>query len=503
MNYPFWDAGVSYGVMMAVIAILHVFVSHFAIGGGLYLVVTERAARRAQDGGRLEFLRRLSKFFILVTLVTGALTGVWIWFVIGLQNPAATEALIHNFVWGWATEWTLFAVEIAAAILYYYGWKRMSARSHLIVGWIYFVAAWLSLAVINGILTFMLTPGEWPRTGDFWDGFFNPTYWPTLVLRTGVSLMLAGLYALLVASRYEGGPFKASLVRYTAAWGIAGLAVAVASMSWYWKSIPSEITAAALQVMPTPIGSWNRSYWVAAALAALLLLFGLAIPRRLDITAASLLMVLGLGWFSTFEWFRESVRKPYVIHGYMYGNGIEVARADEYRKDGYLSKIAYRTGDEGADLYRRACRTCHTFSGYQALKPAFDGTDRAFIKAMVSGVHLIRGNMPPFLGTDAEADAIAGCIHSRTDRRPFGEIHGFQGVELGKKVYEVRCARCHIPGTPRDKTSSLAGLTEQDYSNMLEMASALGEGMPDFTGDAGERAALVEYLKTMTAGGRK
>ena len=76
MNYPFWDVGVGYGVLMGVIAVVHVFVSHFAIGGGLYLVVAERAARRASDTARLEFLERLSKFFVLVTVVFGALTGV-------------------------------------------------------------------------------------------------------------------------------------------------------------------------------------------------------------------------------------------------------------------------------------------------------------------------------------------------------------------------------------------------------------------------------------------
>ena len=41
MIYPFWDVQTGYGVLMAIIAVVHVFISHFAIGGGLYLVVTE------------------------------------------------------------------------------------------------------------------------------------------------------------------------------------------------------------------------------------------------------------------------------------------------------------------------------------------------------------------------------------------------------------------------------------------------------------------------------
>ena len=35
MNYPFWDVETGYGILMALIAVVHVFVSHFAIGGGL------------------------------------------------------------------------------------------------------------------------------------------------------------------------------------------------------------------------------------------------------------------------------------------------------------------------------------------------------------------------------------------------------------------------------------------------------------------------------------
>jgi cytochrome bd-type quinol oxidase subunit 1 len=212
------------------ISILHVFVSHFAIGGGFFLVVNERAARSAGDPVRLEFLEKLNRFFALATLVTGALTGVGIWFVIGPLNPAATEVLIHNFVWAWALEWTLFVVEILAAILYYYGWKRMSPAGHMAIGWIYFIFAWLSLFVINGILTFMLTPGSWLVSGNFWDGLVNPTYWPSLVLRSLIAVMIAGLYALLVAARIRREEDKIRLVRRKAAWGLFGLAGALPSL---------------------------------------------------------------------------------------------------------------------------------------------------------------------------------------------------------------------------------------------------------------------------------
>ena len=502
MRYPFWDQPIGYGVLMATIAVFHVFVSHFAIGGGLYLVVNEHLARRAGDAQRLGFLEKLSKFFALATLVAGALTGVAIWFVIGLLAPAATEALIHNYVWGWATEWTFFAVEIAAAMVYYYGWKRMAARAHLTVGWVYFVAAWLSLVIINGILTFMLTPGRWLVTGDFWDGFFNPTYWPSLVLRTGVCVMLAGLYSLLVASRLEPGGFKAKIVRQAAGWSLAGLAVTVPSQVWYWKAIPADITAKALQAMPTPIRSIEISFWLAGAIALGMAALAAFAPRKLGTTMALAFMALGLAWFGAFEWSRESLRKPYIITGYIYGNGAEVAEAANYKRDGYLSQISYRTGDDGADLFRHACRSCHTLEGYKALKPAFDGTDRTFIAAIVQGTQHLKGNMPPFLGTAAEAEEIADHLYQRIDKRPLADIYKLDGRLLGRKVYEIRCEKCHALGTDSDKSKSFAGQSAEDLNGLLDMAASLGEGMPAFTADAAERKALVAYLQTLGKGGR-
>ncbi|MCP4686049.1 MAG: cytochrome C, partial [bacterium] len=277
--------------------------------------------------------------------------------------------LIHNFVWGWATEWTFFAVEILAAILYYYGWKQLPARSHLIIGWIYFVAAWLSLFVINGIITFMLTPGEWLATGNFWDGFFNPTFWSSLVLRTGICILLAGLFTLLVAGRQKSDEKKSGLVRFNAYWGLLGVVIAVPSFWWYFKAIPENIRAAAEEMMPFVTQRVDETCWFAAGIVVLLVVFGLVIPRKFNVAIDVVGPALGLVFFGEYEWLREAIRKPHVVYGYMYGNGVEVAHQEAYLEDGYLAHMAFKTNDPGADLYRRACRSCHTIDGYKALKP--------------------------------------------------------------------------------------------------------------------------------------
>lgn len=436
MNYPVWDLPAS-GLLIAAVAIVHVFVSHFAIGGGAFLVLAERRSRRTQDAAELAFVRTLSRVFVLLTLVFGALTGVGIWFTIGLVHPAATSSLINAFVWAWAIEWTLFVVEIAAALVYYYGWDRLDARAHLAVGWIYVAAAWLSLVVINGILTFMLTPGRWLVTRSLWDGFFNPTYWPSLVLRTLGAMGLAGLYALTVAAWAPDAALKARVARRAAVGWIAPAALLLpAALAWYLAAaaragvpvgelfgVSGDGAAALVRALVTGPASGHPVAQRAAGagmLASLLLLAGTAVvvwgrPRRFGRPAASLLMALGLVTVGSAEWVREDLRKPYVIGRYMFVTGVRLPppagaagssavqgpvtdpfTIDALGRSGVLAvsrwaRAPETTGDEaerlvasGRRLFTLQCAACHTVDGYLAIRPLVRGRSQAALSGLLA-----------------------------------------------------------------------------------------------------------------------
>jgi mono/diheme cytochrome c family protein len=240
-----------------------------------------------------------------------------------------------------------------------------------------------------------------------------------------------------------------------------------------------------------------------AGVLVLTVLFGLLLPRRMNAGIAVVIMAATLVSFGGFEWMREGIRKPYVIYGYMYGNAAEVANAESYRTDGYLGSIPFRTGDDGADLFRHACQSCHHINGYGDIAPALNGTDPEFIAAVVSGTDLLSGNMPPFMGTPQEAQLVAEYIYEHIDQRPFADIHGLDGADLGERVYQVRCGRCHRAGGPRDNLASLAGLDRGDYEDMLDSGSDYGDGMPDFSGSDDEREALLAYLLSLDEGGEQ
>ncbi len=181
MNYPVWELYFAGGgLLIATIAVVHVYVAHFAVGGGLFLVLTELKGYREDSQNILDYTKKHSKFFLLLTIVFGGITGVGIWLTISLLSPGATSTLIHTFVFGFAAEWVCFTVEIVALFIYFYRFGKMDKKTHLTIGWLYFIFAWLSLFFINGIIDFMLTPGNWLKTNSFWDGFFNPTMWPAL-----------------------------------------------------------------------------------------------------------------------------------------------------------------------------------------------------------------------------------------------------------------------------------------------------------------------------------
>lgn len=420
MNYPIWDLPIlGGGVLIGTIAILHVFVSHFAVGGGLFLVLTERKAYRENDPGLLAYLKTHSTFFVLVTLVFGAVSGVAIWWSIGLVAPAATSTLIHVFVWIWAMEWVAFITEIAAAFVYYYGWDRLDRKTHLAVGWIYFGAAWLSLFQINGILTFMLTPGRWLESGSMVDGFFNPTMWPSALVRTAVAVALAGLYALVTASVNSDAALRERLTRYAAKWLLLGAAVIPVGGLWYIASLPPLAREISMGGAPAVTIFAGLTILFSALLVALIFVSAYLNPRSFNIGLALLAVIIGLMTTGVTEWVREAVRKPYIIYGYMWSNSIRVADATSLKQSGLLARAKWTAATEaslstrpqsGQEVFQLACQSCHTVDGYNGIRVMVKGWPRALIRYSLGHLDELKGFMPPFVGTDAEREALADWL---------------------------------------------------------------------------------------------
>jgi hypothetical protein len=55
MNYPVWQLDVfGGGLWVILIAVFHVYIAHFAVGGGLFLVLAERKGLRENNPAMLD-----------------------------------------------------------------------------------------------------------------------------------------------------------------------------------------------------------------------------------------------------------------------------------------------------------------------------------------------------------------------------------------------------------------------------------------------------------------
>jgi cytochrome bd ubiquinol oxidase subunit I len=455
MNYPFWDIPhIGSGWVIGMIAIYHVMISQFAVGGGLYLPLAERKAMRMADketgAAWLKQLISHSKFFLILTAVFGTVSGVGIWFAIGLTHPEATSTLIHNFVFGWAMEWVFFLIELTTVAVYYYTWNRVDAKLHLKVGWVYAGASAATLIIINGILAFMLTPGDtWisvagtgREASKFWNAFFNPTYWPSLLLRSCVCISLAGIWALITSSRIDGDKqpvLKTSLVQWSVKWLVPSFVATPFLLVWYLFMVPQSQRALLTLGIDTIAGGTFSTVTrialiiVVTSATIIAVAYYLAYRNPVDFNLSHAMSVLLLALIATGsgEYAREMLRKPYVIGRWMYSNGVRVTYRDRINQQGYLTHSNWTWSGDGASssssysrgeaIFRGECGSCHTIDGYRPLKTLLAGRDRANLTNFVNMLHDYKPDspyrkfMPPMVGTEQEVDDLVDFLNAQVN----------------------------------------------------------------------------------------
>ena len=453
MNYPFWEIPIlGSGWVIGMIAIFHVMISQFAVGGGLFLPMAERKALATKDPelrkAWMQQIAKHSKFFLMITGVYGTVSGVGIWFAIGLTHPEATSTLIHNFVFGWAIEWVFFLVELSTVAAYYYTWDRIDEKLHLTVGWVYAGASIATLVIINGILSFMLTPGAtWlgvagsgAEASKFWNAFFNPTYWPSLLLRCCVCCSLAAVWALVTSSLIDGDKqpaLKTSFVRWSVKWLVPSFVAMPFLLLWYYWMVPaSQQALLTLGIDTVNAGTFStvtRMALVIIMVSATILwvAYFLAYRNPLDFNLSHALAMVLLALMATGagEYSREMLRKPYVIGNWMYSNGTRVNAVDRINREGYLKNSMWTYGggvtsySRGEAIFRGECQSCHTLDGYRPVRKLLSGRDRANIHNFVVMLHDYKPDMPyrkfmpPMAGTVQDVDDLADYLNAQVNPR--------------------------------------------------------------------------------------
>jgi cytochrome bd-type quinol oxidase subunit 2 len=386
------------GLLIAIVATLHVFVANFIVGGTVFLLVLERR-------GWESAARTYAKTLVVTMGVLGSVTGVGLWFSILGIAPRATMELVRLFFWPLLGEYVLFVVEIVAMAVVVYGWDRVRRGPWEVAA---AAAAWGSMAVINGLLSFMLSSGRWPETRSLADAFFNPTYAPSLAHRALASLAVTGIAGLLFASFRPEGDERARLTRLSARWFLYPTLAQLGVGAWYLYSLRPEQRQWVMGYSITLSMIWAGAIALALLLCAYVGYQGLRLGR-MGTGSAGLSAVMLLGVVGMMEATREAVRRPYLIDRYMFSNQILAEEVPRLNREGVLSRIGpYDPARRGELVFRLECRSCHTERGFVGIKYSVKGRTVEeldfFLEKQIDRWHPF---MPVFVGTPEERRALA------------------------------------------------------------------------------------------------
>ncbi|MDR1289562.1 MAG: cytochrome ubiquinol oxidase subunit I [Planctomycetaceae bacterium] len=425
MYYPWWYIpGLTAPMLIAIVAVVHVFVSHYAVGGGILIALENRFAVANGDQPYRDYWYKHAKFFVLLTVAFGAITGVGIWWTIALASPLATETLIRTFVFGWAIEWVFFVIEIVSAFIMYYFWYKLKPKTHVIIAAIYAIAAWISLVLITGITAFMLDSrglfANWSETGNFWHAFFNVQFLPQTIARTGGAVLLAALYVFVHATWTLGNDsfLLEKVVKRMSRPIIFGIITMALGIAMSFILLPEHVQRAMERAVLLNV--LVVLFFGICSIMVLLMFFGPVLyPKSVSHGFAVCLLVFGFAALSTAEFIREAARKPWIVDQVVLGSQVYKDKVDEFRATGFLrnsqwQKIPSNKIERGGMIFMYHCNNCHALeSGLSAIVPLLSGEDdKTIIKNKLRQLNKPVISMPPWSGTEAELDDLSEFLRT-------------------------------------------------------------------------------------------
>lgn len=454
-DYPIFEMPViGQRMLMAINAIIHIFVSHGgAVGGSVVLAALAIWAHKRNDMASYNMTFKILMVFFIISTSVGALTGIGMWIHANILSPNAIGGLIRVFFWKWFIEWIVFNFEVVLLLMWFMTWKKNAttpegrAKSNRL-GVYYAISSWLTMVIITAILAFMLTPNfdgqPWvdpevfPGKVDYNNALFNPTWGPSLAFRTVSAIAFAAALAIMwtwiigtFSSNKEDNDAKPRIIKFLAGIMMITVPLSVVFGYWYLSLIPD----AALSMIPTAMmtrefeDKFDLMYTIVIGIGVTVLLttvIAYFAPKRMPYIAASAMVMAFLVFWGYEERVREFIRKPYIIYNYMYSNGIRPTDVPYLNKVGILKHATFIEDDKkiikkdksnlvevGHSVFQIECRICHTDNGINGLKGLTKGWSQTAIHARLN--NLPGGGtpyMPPFVGTEEEKEALAAYIHS-------------------------------------------------------------------------------------------
>lgn len=433
--YPvFYLPYITSGWIIAIIATFHILPSHLSTSAMWFNVYMEWKAYKENREELLEFVKKFALLLIVFAYIFGSLSGVGIWFATMVTSPRGISSIIHNYVWGWATEWVFFIIEVLGIFVYYYTFGKVDKKTHLIIGLIFAISTWITMVIIVGILSFMISTGKWNQNGNFFYGFFNPNYFPHLLLRTSLMFSITALYAIFITNFVKNENVKNEVIKKASFLGILSILISILFLYLYLKSLPPH----SKEIYSLLVTKGLKTGFI-IPLITLFLYFVLNIfTKFFSKFIPSLLMIIVFfsGIFAG-ERIREILRKPYIIPGFMYSNCII---GFDHKAKGVESDISKSEGKGILEIYPFTpselksidennivkagklialleCSPCHSLEkgGVRPLKALINRMGLEDVESIMEFLDLMGENylyMPYFLGNEIEKRALGEYLIS-------------------------------------------------------------------------------------------
>ncbi|WP_228712190.1 c-type cytochrome [Halarcobacter ebronensis] len=423
--------------MMGVTGTIHILASHTSVGAAMLFAFLAYKAYKENRTDLYPYMKKYGMFLLIFSYVIGSITGPGIWYTATAASPRGISALIHNFVWVWATEWVFFVYEVIGVFVLVYFIDRIDKKTHLKLTYTFALASVGTLALIIGIISFMMWPGTeaYYTTGSASDAFFGINTFPHMFLRIGFMIMMSGVIGLVISSaiKKENAELSAELTKKMGYIAIFGGFITMFFFMWYMGTLPDNAHA----VFNVSKGSIIQSRIILTVVFSLYFLLAIIKPQAINtVLASTMIFVILIAGLWPGEKLRESMRKPYVAGQYIYSNQIISRDVEGKNIKSELPIIAQKgllqvnpfipanlkvITDEnrleaGKLLTKISCSNCHSLEKTGVFRPLRDrlqGLDKEGIKSILYAI----GDggfpyMPKLKLPDEEYDAIAEYIAS-------------------------------------------------------------------------------------------
>ena len=240
--------------------------------------------------------------------------------------------------------------------------------------------------------------------------------------------MAALWIGFLTSLQFIEAKYRDLVIRWTSQWALAGMVLILIGRVWYLAVMPEH---AHLNLIRAPIllGMMMLNVAITVIVIAALGIGFFVGYRWITPPSALLLLLVGFAAVATGEFVREGARKPYLIENYVFSPGVRVEDVEHLKRTGFVantpwlrsyleetipgfeaSKIGQLPEHQkvavGEGIFRYHCSSCHALVGYNGMIPIVRPWNDMMIRELVKVLHRANPAMPPWMGNEAEKDAL-------------------------------------------------------------------------------------------------